>query len=87
VIAAFDRIRVALLTSDDLERGTYITDNRSGEKQAQPTPTISIGVVKVEIGMFASANDVAAALAEAKREAKRMNGSSLFIERRKRNAA
>jgi len=87
VIAAFDRIRVALLTSDDLDRGTYITDNRSGEKQAQPTPTISIGVVKVEIGMFASANDVAAALAEAKREAKRMNGSSLFIERRKRNAA
>jgi diguanylate cyclase (GGDEF)-like protein len=87
VIAAFDRIRVALLTSDDLERGTYITDNRSGEKQAQPTPTISIGVVKVEIGMFASAHDVAAALAEAKREAKKMNGSSLFIERRKRNAA
>jgi diguanylate cyclase (GGDEF)-like protein len=87
VIAAFDRIRGALLTPEDHERGTYITDNRSGEKQALPTPTISIGVVKVEIEMFASAHDVAAALAEAKREAKKISGSSLFIERRKRNAA
>lgn len=86
VIAAFDRIRGALLTTDDLERGTYITDNRSGEKQALPTPTISIGVVKVEGGMFTSAHDVATALAEAKREAKKIDGSSLFIERRKRNA-
>ncbi len=84
VILAFEHICRSLLNADDLIRGTYIADNRSGEKQALPTPTISIGAVRVAYGLYGSAYDVANALTDAKREAKKISGCSLFIERRQR---
>lgn len=83
-IPAFENICVALLTADDLARGSYLAESRSGESQSLPTPTISIGVLRIEPGAFTSAQEIATALADAKREAKKVDGSSIFIERRKR---
>jgi diguanylate cyclase (GGDEF)-like protein len=79
----FEVVCQKLLREDDLTRGRYLAEARDGHQSELPTPTISIGAVQVNVGMFRSAQDVAAALTVAKREAKKLPGNSLFIERRR----
>ncbi len=62
--------------------GGYCGEDRRGGAVFHPLPALSIGCVIVQPGTFASHHDVSAALSEAKKEAKRMPGSVLFIERR-----
>ena len=66
----------------DLERGGYLSEDRAGRPVFNPLVTVSLGVIKVEPGHFCSHHQIATAAAEAKRQAKRMLGNSLFIDRR-----
>ena len=50
-----------------------------------PLVTLSIGAVPVERGWFSSHHEISTAAADAKKQAKRMRGNSLFIERRGRS--
>ncbi len=72
-----------MLTPMDVERKGYRSEGRGGEESFFPLPTLSIGAVLVEPGHFTSFAEVAAAMAVAKKEAKRITGNALFIERRK----
>lgn len=45
--------------------------------------SLSLGVLVVDPGSYSSHYQVAAATPEAKKEAKKISGNSLFIERRK----
>jgi diguanylate cyclase (GGDEF)-like protein len=83
IIDAFKQVRQSLLKDDDLARGHYQAKNRKGKSQSMPIPSLSIGVVHIEAEGFDSAQDVSHALAEAKRQAKKTKGDSIFIERRK----
>ena len=65
-----------------LAAGGYCGEDRSGQAVFHPLPALSIGCVMVRPGAFASHHDVSAALSEAKKEAKRISGSALFVERR-----
>lgn len=60
----------------------YSSEDRQGNKVFHPLCTLSIGVVAVGPGTYSSHQDIAAALSEAKKLAKRTEGNSIFIERR-----
>ena len=68
--------------SADLERGGYLSEDRRGSPVFNPLLTISLGALRVEPGDFCSHHQIATAAAEAKRQAKRIPGNSLFIDRR-----
>jgi len=67
----------------DRQRGGYISEDRSGKRIFHPMVSLSIGAVHAAPGMFESHHQIAAAVAEAKKEAKKITGNSLFVERRK----
>jgi diguanylate cyclase (GGDEF)-like protein len=68
---------------EDYERGGYVSEDRQGKKIFHSLISVSIGAVKVEPGQYESHHQIAAAAAEAKKEAKKIPGNSLFIERRR----
>lgn len=66
----------------DRERGGYVTENRQGERVFMPLTSLSLGVIHVECDRYSAYHQVAAAVAVAKKEAKKLPGNSLFVERR-----
>ncbi len=86
IVAGFAGICKSLVAPVDWERGCYLGDARTGEKQSLPLPSISVGAVPIDVGTFQFAHEVASALSIAKREAKKTSGNSLFVERRRRRA-
>jgi EAL domain-containing protein (putative c-di-GMP-specific phosphodiesterase class I)/GGDEF domain-containing protein len=66
----------------DFLAGGYTGHDRRGAAVFHPLPALSIGCVIARPGAFASHHEISAALSEAKREAKRIPGSALFVERR-----
>lgn len=58
--------------------------NRAGEQQFFPLLSLSIGAVQPDPGACHSHHQVAALAGDAKREAKRIVGSALFLSRRRR---
>ena len=45
--------------------------------------SLALGAVQVDAGQYVSHIDVAAAAAEAKKQARRLGGNALFVERRR----
>ncbi len=82
VIGEFDAALALHVTTEHLRAGGYFGEDRRGHAVFHPTPALSIGCVMVQPGAFAAHYDVSAALSDAKKEAKRIPGSVLFIERR-----
>ena len=70
-------------TAADMERGGYAGEDRTGNPVFFPILSLSLGTLVVDPGCYSSHYQVAAATAEAKKEAKKIAGNSLFIERRK----
>ena len=68
---------------EDCELGGYVSEDRRGRKVFYALISASIGVVKVEPGQYYSHHQIATAAAEAKKQAKKIIGNSLFIDRRK----
>ena len=60
----------------------YFAENRRGQTVFYPLPSLSIGAVPVSADGFDSHREISAAATEAKKNAKKTPGSSLFIERR-----
>ena len=63
--------------------GGYFSEDRAGHTVFHPLPTLSIGVVEVDPAYFQSHHEVATAAAIAKKQAKKIPGNSLFVERRR----
>jgi EAL domain-containing protein (putative c-di-GMP-specific phosphodiesterase class I)/GGDEF domain-containing protein len=82
VLDGFTQGRSVFFSGKDLERGGYETEDRTGQIVFHPLVTISIGALKVTPELFASHHEVNAALSSAKKMAKKMEGNSLFVERR-----
>ena len=60
----------------------YFSENRQGKKTFHPVISLSIGAVVIQPGIFFSHQAISSVTAEAKKQAKRESGNSLFIERR-----
>lgn len=67
---------------DNIEQGIWSQD-RSGNYRFFPLLTLSIGSVRPDPAACKSHHDIAALASIAKREAKRLPGNSLFVERRR----
>jgi len=82
ILGRFDRMARQLFKPEHLAQGGYYGEDRRGNRVFFPLLTLSIGAVSVEAGLFSNAHELSATAAEAKRLAKRVEGSSLFVERR-----
>lgn len=72
-----------LLDPVTLARGGFEAEDRTGNRHFYPLPTLSIGAVVIPAGTALTVLEISAAAAEAKHQAKRLSGSTLFIERRR----
>ncbi len=68
---------------EDLEQGGYISEDRQGKKVFYPLISISLGVIQALPFSFQSHHQISVAAADAKKQAKKIHGNSLFIDRRK----
>lgn len=62
--------------------GGFVTENRRGDREFHPLVSLSIGAVRVAAERYHSHHEISAAASDAKKQAKKIDGSSLFIERR-----
>ncbi|MFM9433156.1 diguanylate cyclase (GGDEF)-like protein [Janthinobacterium sp. CG_23.3] len=67
---------------DDRERGGYLSEDRQGMKVFCSLIGLSLGVIKVEPRQYHTHHQIATAAAEAKKQAKKIHGNSLFLDRR-----
>ena len=69
-------------SNSDRERGSIETEDRHGEKRFHPLISLSIGALVVNSDFYKSHHEVSTACVNAKKQAKKIPGNSLFIERR-----
>ena len=83
MLARFDRECLALFNPEHVEAGGYHSEDRRGAMAFHALVTLSIGAVLVDPTHFHQYQEVARAASEAKRMAKHIDGSSLFIDQRR----
>lgn len=83
MLARFDRECRALFNPEHVEAGGYRSEDRRGVMAFHALVTLSIGAVLVDPTNFNHYQEVARAASEAKHMAKRVDGSSLFIDQRR----
>jgi GGDEF domain-containing protein len=71
-----------LFSAEDLAGGGYMTDDRHGVRVFSPLVSLSIGVIHIDPQRFSTHHQISSAAALAKKEAKKIAGNSLFVERR-----
>jgi EAL domain-containing protein (putative c-di-GMP-specific phosphodiesterase class I)/GGDEF domain-containing protein len=83
ILAAFDRDVADCATAEHLRAGGYHAEDRRGNRVFHPLPALSIGALVVAPHCFHSHHEVSGAMGNAKKEAKKVPGSALFVERRR----
>jgi len=69
-------------SNEDRERGGYISEDRQGKKVFYSLMSLSLGVIKVAPHQYYSHHQIATSASEAKKQAKKIHGNSLFLDRR-----
>lgn len=82
LLARFSEMVPAFYNEIDRARGGIETEDRQGKRSFQPLISFSIGSVLVDAVHFHSHHEVSSAAAIAKKQAKKIPGNSLFVERR-----
>ncbi len=82
ILGAFAAAIPDHFNSEDRKRGGYVSEDRRGRKVFHALITLSLGVVRAEAGQYLSHHQIATAASEAKKQAKKIAGNSLFVERR-----
>lgn len=83
IMAGFSTEVLRHYSHEDIARGGYISEDRRGNTMLHSLATLSIGAVRVDPGLYGTTYHIASAASEAKKQAKKINGNSLFVERRK----
>jgi diguanylate cyclase (GGDEF)-like protein len=83
MLVRFDRECRALFNPEHVEAGGYHSEDRRGVMAFHALVSLSIGAVLVDPSHFHQYQEVARAAAEAKHLAKRIDGSSLFVDQRR----
>lgn len=78
----FEAAAADLFESEHKRHGGFRAQSRQGEALFFPLTSLSIGAVPVTQGAYRSHHDIAQAAADAKKQAKKMTGNALFVERR-----
>jgi len=82
IVKQFESGREAFLGPNDIAQRSLITRGRRGEEILHRLPALSIGAVPITPHPQISHHHVTAALAVARREAKKMPEGGIFVERR-----
>lgn len=83
IIEHFSEATHKLFSEEHLAAGGYATENRQGRSVFTPLLSLSIGIVPVTcLDVDISYRQISTAAAAAKKQAKKIPGNSLFIERR-----
>lgn len=82
ILADFAKAIPEHYSAADRERGGYISEDRRSRKVFHSLISLSLGVVRIEPGQYVSHHQIATAACEAKKQAKKIPGNSLFVERR-----
>ena len=82
ILDRFDAMVRQFFKPEHLIQGGYYGEDRRGNPVFFPLLSLSIGAVGVEPGALCNVHEISALAAEAKKLAKRMDGSSLYVERR-----
>ncbi|WP_293776475.1 GGDEF domain-containing protein [uncultured Oxalicibacterium sp.] len=82
ILDAFATAILPFYTEDHLFQGGYISEDRCGRRVFHALATMSLGLLKVIPGNYGSHHQIATAAADAKKQAKKIPGNSLFIDRR-----
>lgn len=80
----FDDERLPLFEARHVAEGGYRSEDRRGRLDFHALVSLSIGAVKIDPAHFHQYQEVARAAAEAKRMAKKTEGSCLFVDARER---
>lgn len=86
ILAAFDAEVSGFVTEEHLLLRGYLAEDRRGEQIFHSLPALSIGALVVEPRLYHSHHEVSRAIGSAKKQAKKIAGSALFIERRQPSA-
>ncbi len=86
-LALFDSRLARLVEPAHWAAGGFTAENRRGEKVFTPLTALSLGCLIASQGSYHSHHEVAAGVTEAKHQAKKIPGSSLFVERRTAHSA
>ncbi|MBV8658831.1 MAG: diguanylate cyclase, partial [Burkholderiales bacterium] len=81
-LAAFDHEVVQYFDAPHIETKGYVTQDRLGREAFHPLVSLSLGAVPVSAHRFLGHRELAAALADVKKQAKATHGSALFVDRR-----
>ncbi|MCP2007381.1 GGDEF domain-containing protein [Duganella violaceipulchra] len=82
ILEEFERQVQDFYSIEDRERGGYISEDRQGKKVFYSLMSLSIGAIRVEPRQYYTHHQIATAAAESKRQAKKIHGNSLFVDRR-----
>ncbi|PKM45672.1 MAG: hypothetical protein CVV05_05270 [Gammaproteobacteria bacterium HGW-Gammaproteobacteria-1] len=83
ILRHFERERAAFYNAADLDQGGIWGHDRQGNSIFLPLLSLSIGAVSPDIERCQSHHQVATLATEAKSQAKKLPGNSLFIDRRR----
>ncbi len=83
MILQFDTAIPSFYTAEDRARQGIVAFDRRGESEFFPMLSLSIGLVIPDLQACHSHHDVAAMASEAKRQAKGVTGSVVYVDRRK----
>ncbi|MFA7269909.1 MAG: diguanylate cyclase [Sterolibacterium sp.] len=81
-LARFGQEILGFFSTDDIERGGYVTENRKGQMEFQEIISLSIGAFSASPEVFKNHLQVSVIAAEVKKKAKAIKGNSFFINQR-----
>ena len=82
ILDEFERQVLDFYSIEERERGGYISEDRQGKKVFYSLMSLSIGAIRVEPHQYYTHHQIATAAAESKKQAKKIHGNSLFMDRR-----
>ncbi len=85
-LRSFEQASSLMFKEEHLATGGYNCEGRDGTVKFHPLTSLSIGAIHASPGQFMSHHEVAAAMSEAKKMAKKIKGNSLFVEQRNPSA-
>ncbi|MET3105643.1 diguanylate cyclase (GGDEF)-like protein [Oxalobacteraceae bacterium GrIS 2.11] len=83
VLSLFEQSIKRHFRNEHVKAGGYYSEDRKGNDSFHMLVSLSLGVVPIDPDRFSSRHDVAAAMASAKKEAKKISGNSYFLEPRR----
>lgn len=82
ILADFARSVQDFYSIEDRERGGYLSEDRQGKKVFYALMSLSVGAIRVDPHQYYTHHQIATAAAESKKQAKKIHGNSLFLDRR-----